>query len=200
MFKKSIKIMPTLAVLSLLATTTVRAHDPILGEIKMFGFNFAPRGYAFCDGQLLSIASNTSLFSLLGVTFGGDGRTTFGLPDLRGRVAVHPGTGPGLSPVSWGETGGAERKQLSSSNMPSHVHEAVLQGTSGLNNQEGPADHSLAADPREKQYSNAAPNVAMNADSITIQPTGGGQAFDLRNPYLGIYHSIALQGLYPSRN
>lgn len=200
MFKKSIKIMPAVAVLSLLATTAVRGQDAYLGEIRMFGFNFAPRDYAFCDGQLLPIAEFTALFSLLGTTYGGDGRTTFALPDLRGRVAVHPGTGPGLSPVSWGQQGGAETRTLTSSNMPSHVHEAFLHGTSTDGNQEGPTGHSLAADPREKQYSNAAPNVAMNAGSITIKPTGGGQAFDLRNPYLGIYHSIALQGIYPSRN
>jgi microcystin-dependent protein len=101
--------------------------DPFLAEIIMFAGNFAPRGWAFCDGQLLSIASNTALFSLLGTTFGGDGRTTFGLPDLRGRTAVHPGTGPGLSNRSWGEKGGTETNTMTINQMPVHHHVITYQ-------------------------------------------------------------------------
>ena len=93
--------------------------DPFIGEIIMFGGNFAPRGWALCNGQLLSISQNSALFSILGTTYGGDGRTTFGLPDLRGRVSMHPGTGPGLSPRSLGQKGGAETETLTTSNMPS---------------------------------------------------------------------------------
>jgi len=174
--------------------------SPFIGQIQIFGFNFAPRGWAFCDGQLLSIASNTALFSLLGTTYGGDGRTTFGLPDLRGRVPIHPGTGPGLSPVSWGQRGGAQTRQLSVSNMPAHTHTATLHATSTNGNQTGPTDHILAGDPREDQYSNATPNVTMSPSSITMAPAGASQVIDIRDPYLGVYFSIALVGVFPSRN
>ena len=97
--------------------------DPFLAEIVMFGGNFAPRGWAFCDGQLLAISSNTALFSLLGTTYGGDGRTTFGLPELRGRFAMHPGNGPGLSSRKLGQKGGSERVTLAITNLPSHTHQ-----------------------------------------------------------------------------
>ena len=102
--------------------------EPFIGQIQIFGFNFPPRGWSFCDGQLLPIAQNTALFSLLGTTFGGDGRTTFGLPDLRGRVAIHPGTGPGLPPVTWGQRGGAASTVLTTNQMPNHNHQAIASG------------------------------------------------------------------------
>lgn len=190
-----------LVVAPALMASQVEASDPFIGQIQQFGFNFPPRGWAFCDGQLLSIASNTALFSLLGTTFGGDGRTTFGLPDLRGRIAKHVGTGPGLSPVSWGQRGGAETVVLQSNNMAPHTHPATLHATSTDGNQEGPDGHILAGDPREDQYSDQTPNVTLNAASITTgNNTGGGVPVQIRNPYLGIYHSIALVGIFPSRN
>ncbi len=108
--------------------------EPFLGEIKMFGGNFAPRGWAFCNGQLLAISTNTALFSILGTTYGGDGRTTFGLPDLRGRVPVHAGMGqpgPGLSPVSLGQVGGTPSTTILTSNLPPHTHTAVLAPAGG---------------------------------------------------------------------
>jgi microcystin-dependent protein len=189
------------------------ASEPFLGQIMQVGFNFAPRGWALCDGQLLPISSKSALFSLLGTTFGGDGRTTFGLPDLRGRVAVHVGNGPGLSNVNWGQRSGVENVTLTQANMPSHTHTATATATATLNatdtngNETGPTNRILANDPRENQYSDAAPNVTMNASSITVNitdvtvgNTGGSQAFNIRNPYLGIYHIIALQGLFPSRS
>ena len=174
--------------------------DPFIGQIQTFGFNFPPRGWAFCDGQLLSIASNTALFSLLGTTFGGDGRTTFGLPDLRGRTALHAGTGPGLSPVTWGQRGGVQNSTLTTNNMPSHNHAVTLHGTSTDGNQKGPDGHILAAVEDGHPYSNATPNVTANASSVTTANAGGGQAFENRDPYLGIYHCIALTGIFPSRN
>ncbi|MEX1309383.1 MAG: tail fiber protein, partial [Candidatus Sulfomarinibacteraceae bacterium] len=102
--------------------------SPFIGQIQLFGFNFPPRGWAFCEGQLLAISSNTALFSLLGTTFGGDGRTTFGLPDLRGRSAVGVGNGPGLSSVSWGQRSGAENVTLNVNTLPSHTHSAAVTG------------------------------------------------------------------------
>jgi microcystin-dependent protein len=202
MFSKTTRSVVAAAALSagLGAAPPAMASEPFIGQIQMFGFNFPPRGWAHCNGQLLSISSNTALFSLLGTTFGGDGRTSFGLPDLRGRIAKHVGTGPGLSPVSWGQRGGAETVVVQSSNMPSHNHAATLHATSADGNQEGPGGHILAHDNREDQYSNATPNVTMNAASITTAAAGGGVPLQIRNPYLGIYHSIALTGIFPSRN
>ena len=202
MMRKSARYLAAATVVctSLGFGSTALASEPFIGQIQTFGFNFAPRGWAHCNGQLLSIASNTALFSLLGTTFGGDGRTTFALPDLRGRAAVHPGSGPGLSNITWGQRGGSETRILSVSNLPSHNHTATLHATSTNGNQTGPANHILANDPREDQYSNGAPNVTMNAASVAVGNTGGGQSFSIRDPYLGIYHSIALTGVYPSRN
>lgn len=206
MFNKPCKPALALAAIALviapvLTATEAEAANPFLGQIQMVGFNFAPRSWATCDGQLLPISQNQALFSLLGTTFGGDGRTTFALPDLRGRISKHAGTGPGLSPVTWGQRGGAETVTLQANNMAIHTHPATLHATSTDGNQEGPAGHILAGDPREDQFSDQTPNVTMNAASITIgNNTGGGVPVQIRNPYLGIYHVIALQGVYPSRS
>jgi microcystin-dependent protein len=118
--RKSITILVLLLCLSF--SNTANAQEPFIGEIKMFGGNFAPRGFAFCDGQLLSISQNTALFAILGTTYGGDGRTTFGLPDLRGRVPVHAGTGPGLSSYRIGQKGGTETTTITVANLPAHSH------------------------------------------------------------------------------
>lgn len=181
-----------------------RASEPFIGQITMFGGNFAPRGWAFCDGQLLSISSNSALFSILGTTFGGDGRTTFGLPGLRGRTAVHPGSGPGLSNVLLGQRSGAENHTLTTQQMPSHTHTATatLRGQSAAGDREGPGGNSLAKDSRDDGYSTVAPNVDMMSTSVLVEVgnTGGNQSFSIRDPYLGINHIIALVGIFPSRN
>jgi len=188
---------------SLLATSMswapmASASEPFIGQIQMHGFNFAPRGWAFCDGQLLPISSYTALYSLLGTTFGGDGRTTFGLPDLRGRSAKHVGTGPGLTPVTWGQRGGAETVTLTTSNMAAHSH--ALKGNNSAGNSATPGGNTLASKSRTNIYSSAnAPDVNMHSGSIA-NSTGGGTPVQIRNPYLGIYHSIALVGIFPSRN
>lgn len=173
--------------------------EPFLGEIKMFGGNFAPRGYALCDGQLLPINQNTALFSLLGTIYGGDGRTSFALPDLRGRVPVHEGTGPGLSPVQLGSRGGSETTTLNISNLPPHDHTATLHGEKVAPTDPNPSGRMLAGgsiyaspDPKEDK--------TMASGSVKVQSTGGGQSFNNRPPYLGMNYIIALQGLYPSRN
>jgi len=166
--------------------------EPFIGMIVQFGGNFAPRGWALCDGQLLSISQYTSLFSILGTTYGGDGKTTFALPDLRGRVAIHPGHGPGLSNYQLGQKGGAQTVTLTVNNMPSHNHTLSginAQGTDGVENA------TLA---NTKIFNPDAPDTPMHADVIGNR--GGSQPFSIRQPYQSVNFIIALQGLYPSRN
>lgn len=167
----------------------------------MNGFNFAARGWAFCDGQLLPISQNTALFSLLGTTYGGDGRTTFGLPDLRGRVAIHPGHGPGLSNYNWGQRGGVETVTLNVTEMPSHNHSAT--GTPKVNKQAGGQDSPEGAVPAvapDDTYTDSAnANGLANSIAVTVANNGGNMPHTNIQPYLGIYHSIALQGIFPSR-
>jgi microcystin-dependent protein len=172
--------------------------EPFIGQIQMFGFNFAPRGWAFCDGQLLPISQNTALFSLLGTTYGGDGRTTFALPDLRGRVPIHEGQGAGLSDYRLGQRAGAETTTLSIANLPAHNHAASAAGPAGNAND---AIGNIWADDAgvsSATYSSGAASGTMRADAIGN--TGGGQAFDNRQPYLTVNFCIALVGLFPSRN
>jgi len=168
--------------------------DPFLAEIRMFAGNFAPRGWALCDGQLLSIAQNTALFSLLGTIYGGDGRTTFALPDLRSRAPMHPGSGPGLTPRTLGQSGGTETVTLNVSQLPTHTHQMNAVKTSG--NSDVPDNNSLAQ--AGYQTDSTTNLVAMNAVAITY--TGAGQGHDNMAPSLGINFIIALEGVYPSRN
>jgi microcystin-dependent protein len=214
MFRKIHKTMGgCVAALALLVgsaswSTNAHASDPFIAEIIMFGGNFAPRNWAFCDGQLLSIASNTALFSLLGTTYGGDGRTTFGLPDLRGRVPIHPGNGPGLSSYRLGQRGGVENVTLTTSQMPSHTHAAAatadLVGTSSRGTSLSPAGKSLGSERRTRLYSTAAPDAPMSAGSVLVNVTnssaGGGQSHTNVQPYLAVNFIIALQGVFPSRS
>ncbi|PHN06707.1 phage tail protein [Flavilitoribacter nigricans] len=175
--------------------------NPFLGQIQAFGFGFAARGWAFCDGQLLPIASYTALFSLLGTTFGGDGRTTFALPDLRGRSIVHVGNGPGLSNISWGQKSGAETHTLTTGQLPSHGHVATVHlGTGLANNANGSGANFAANTGGTSIYNNGALGAGMANGNVTVNNNGGNQAFNMRNPYLGIYVSIAMQGIFPSRN
>ena len=175
--------------------------DPFLGEIRMFAGNFAPRDWALCDGQLLSIAQNTALFSILGTTYGGDGRTTFGVPDLRGRSPIHQGDGPGLSSVRLGEEGGAEEQTLTENQLPAHNH--PLNGSTGASDQSTPTD-GVPAVPTDtpattaQVYSTAMPDTLFAAD--TVGDTGSGDPVSVRSPYLAINYIIALQGQFPSRS
>jgi microcystin-dependent protein len=177
--------------------------EPFLGQISMFAGNFAPRGWAYCDGQLLAISQNTALFSILGTTYGGDGRSSFGLPDLRGRFPMHPGHGPGLTSHRWGERGGREEYTLSISEMPSHSHTGTMHAESAQADSNSPINRLLAFPLQDDYiYSSSAPtpNQTMHADSLQIRNTGGGQPFPIVNPYTCIYFIIALQGIFPSRN
>lgn len=168
--------------------------EPFIGQIMQIGYGFAQRGWAFCDGQLLPINSNEALFSLLGTSFGGDGRTTFGLPDLRGRIAKHVGTGPGLGPVSWGGTGGSETTTLAVSQLPAHNH--AVQGKNVDGEDSDPSGRYFGRSAPEELYVGDGSLSAMGDTTNT----GGGQPVPIRNPYLGIYHVIALVGIFPSRN
>src|SRR5260370_37209204 len=170
--------------------------DPFLGEIRVFGFDFPPRGWATCAGQLLSISQDTALFSILGASFGGDGRSTFALPNLQGTVPVHVGAGPGLTLRALGESGGTPEVTLSVAEMPAHSHTANC--NSGLGTSYGPANNVWASDAGgASEYASAA-NVRMAANALT--PAGGGQPHDNRQPYLALNFCIALQGIYPPRS
>jgi microcystin-dependent protein len=168
--------------------------DPFIGEIILFAGNFAPRGWALCDGALLPISQNTALFSILGTTYGGDGRTTFGLPDLRGRVAVHPGTGPGLTTRLLGEKAGGETASVSIEQMPAHGHRVTAASERG--DSADPTNNVPAGDPDEPYIGTG--TAAMAA--TMIQSTGGGQSHANMQPFLGVHFIIALVGIYPSRN
>lgn len=175
--------------------------EPFIAEIKIFAGNFAPRGWAFCDGQLLPIAQNTALFSLVGTFYGGDGRTTFGLPNLQGRIPVHPGTGPGLTNRRLGESGGSEDVTLSTTSLPNHAHTVALdlKASSGAANTSNPIGNSLAA---AAIYKSGTPSIDMDPRSIADATgnSGGGQAHENMPPYLAVNFIIALTGLYPSRS
>lgn len=166
--------------------------EPFLGEIKIWALNFAPRGWAFCDGQTLDIAQNTALFSLLGTTYGGDGRTTFALPDLRGRAPIHVGTGPQLPTFRLGERGGNEAVALTLNELPSHSH---LVAAKNIREQVSPIGNFIGDLPVQTTIDSS---VQMAAESI--QPTGGGQPHDNMQPYLTLNFCIALQGLFPPRS
>lgn len=166
--------------------------DPFLGQIQAFGFNFAPRGWALCDGQLLPIASNTALFSLLGTTYGGDGRTTFALPDLRGRTGVHMGQGPGLTDRALGSKGGEEQVVLTEGQLPAHGHSLVAAAEAA--DQSKPSGNQLASG----NFYHAATNDAKLAET-SIGKTGSNQPHDNMPPYLTINWCIALVGVYPAR-
>jgi len=172
--------------------------EPFIGQIIMAGFNFAPRGYATCDGQLMSIAQNTALFSLLGITYGGDGRVTFALPDLRGRTSMNQGQGPGLTGRVMGEAAGEENYTLISTEIPMHNH--LLTGFQGEGDQPLPQGNTLAGSNQSgtSDFTNVAPNA--NLSPLAISATGGNQAHNNMEPYLVASFSIALEGIFPSRN
>ena len=172
-----------LILLLVLSTRPASAQlEPFIGQVSLFGFNFCPRGWAAADGQLLDIASNSALFSLFGTIYGGDGRTTFALPDLRGRAPVHVGQGPGLSNYIEGQKGGVETVTLVSNEMPVHNH-----ALTELSNQNG----------------NTPGIVVRNGGGAQLTPTtdaGGGAAHENRAPYLVMRYCVALEGIFPSRN
>ncbi len=171
--------------------------DVFIGTIMLFGFDFAPRGWAKCDGQLLPVSQNSALFSLLGTTYGGDGRTTFALPDLRGRVPLGAGHGAGLSMHAIGSRGGVESMTLMQANMPSHTHMLRASGQPG--NSGNPAGNLLAnTGATDLEYSDAGPSVTMSDSAISA--SGGNQPINNMQPHIAMNYCIALYGIFPSRN
>lgn len=202
--------------------------EPYLGQVCMFAGNFAPRGWAFCQGQLLAISTNSALFSILGTTYGGDGQTTFGLPDLRGRAPVGTGTGAGLAPIQPGQLAGTESVTLLSTQMPMHTHVATtttsttatgtvqVAGTPsnpsptpsatnkylGASVAGGPPSAAIWSDQLNDPVTLGNPETidATVSVNVALQTAGGSQPLAIRNPYLGINFIIALEGVFPSRN
>jgi microcystin-dependent protein len=172
--------------------------NPFLGEIRMFSGNFAPRGWAMCNGQLLSISQNTALFSILGTTYGGNGTSTFALPNLQGRVPIHVGQGAGLSLYNLGQQAGVENVALTQGQMPTHNHTVNAVASGG--NQASPASGSLAIESTgtSLDYSTVTPTSPMNAAMLST--SGSGQPHTNIQPYLCVNFIIALVGIYPSRN
>ena len=169
---------------------------PFVGEIKLFGGGFAPLGWAPCDGRLLQINNHDALFALIGTTYGGDGQTTFAVPDLRGRVPVHQGAGPGLGGnVSLGEKGGAESVTLAPSSMPTHNHGFVASQNPGSTT--NPPSNVVAQIPLGSVYIQDAPSVQLASQSVP--PTGGSQPHENMQPFLVITFIIALEGLFPQQ-
>jgi len=170
--------------------------EPFLAEIRIVGFNYAPRGWAFCDGQILPINQNQSLFSLLGTTYGGDGRTSFALPELRGRVPIHFGASNGGSSHSLGQKGGEETNTLTTTQLPQHTHDAHTTSNQGDN--PIPEDRLLGNSTPSELYHGASSLVPMHSGTIGNQ--GGGQGHENMQPYIVLNFCIALQGTFPSRN
>jgi microcystin-dependent protein len=170
--------------------------DPFVAEIRIFPFNFAPKGWAWCDGQLLPLSQNTALFSLLGTTYGGNGKSNFALPDLQGRAPMHPGQGPGLSLHDLGEQGGSETVTLLESEIPAHPH--GMQANAFPANVQAPSpQRALAQSTGGVAYKPPPANTTMSSQAIG--PAGGNQPHNNLQPYLTFYFNIALQGVFPPR-
>jgi len=175
--------------------------EPFIAEIRIFAGNFAPRSWAFCDGQLLPISQNTALFSLIGTTYGGDGRSTTGLPNLQGRAPMHEGQGPGLTPRKLGEKTGVKDVTLTEAQMPNHKHNLMGGGGRGsaatLN---APSNQRIVTTAGSNAYAPFAAGTAANLAPQAIPSTGGSQSHTNQQPYLALNFIIALTGLYPSRS
>jgi microcystin-dependent protein len=193
--KKTMTLLLVIATLSF--SNNLSAQDFYLGEIRMFAGNFAPQGWMKCEGQILSIAQNSALFSLLGTTYGGNGTTTFALPDLRGRAPIHSGQGPGLSVYSLGQQGGTESTTLTVNNLPAHNHAIngiVEDGNSPSPTGNFPAGTKLL----DPEYANTGTVTQMNANMVGN--TGNSNPINNMQPYPTVTYIIALQGIYPSQN
>lgn len=182
--------------------------EPFIGQIILVGFNFAPRGYATCDGQLIAIAQNTALFSLLGTMYGGNGQTTFALPDLRGRVPIHAGMGPGLSLYTQGQAGGEQSHTLISTEIPAHTHSVTIapacsteDATQGSPKNGYPAvANGSGGTPVNAYGASASPSSNMAGTTAVSAAAGGNQPHNNLQPYLTLNYCIALEGIFPSRN
>lgn len=171
--------------------------EPFIAEIRIIGFTFAPRGWAFCNGQLLPVSQNTALFSLLGTIYGGDGRSTFALPNLQGRAPMQPGRGPGLTARRLGETGGTDTVTLSEAQMPAHQHNWQVSARTG--NANDPGTDTYLAGGSSDQFLYGPPSNLVDMHPGALADNGGGQSHNNMQPFLTLNFVIALVGLYPSR-
>lgn len=171
--------------------------DPFVAEIRIFPFNFAPKGWAWCDGQLLPLSQNTALFSLLGTTYGGDGKSNFALPNLQGRAPMHPGQGPGLSLHDLGETGGSETVTLLDSEIPTHSH--ALRASSDDGDLKAPSGNRVLARSTNGFAYQSSTNGLQSMSDQTLAPAGNSLPHNNLMPYLTFHFSIALQGVFPPR-
>lgn len=194
--RKYLLLLGTIPFLVLSPRASAQASQPYLGEVAIVAFNFAPQGWATCDGQLLPISENETLFNLIGTTYGGDGQSTFALPDLRGRVPIHQGQGPGLSNYFLAQTGGTETITLSINQIP--IHEHTLSGQSALGSSSIPTGGVWASQSRLKVYSSASADTPMNAASVSN--AGGSQPHDNKSPFLTLNYIISLFGVFPTQN
>ena len=169
--------------------------EPFIGEIRMFAGNFAPRGWAFCDGQLLSVSQNDALFSLFGTIYGGDGRTTFGLPDLRGRIPIHMGTGPGLAPRNLGAREGAETETVTVNQLPTHTH--AFRASTTVSEETSPSGNVISQSSAADLFIEDTPNFGLAPNAITS--VGGARSHTNIQPFLCIHFIVALAGIFPSR-
>lgn len=172
--------------------------DPFVAEIRIVPFNFAPRGWAFCDGQLLPLSQNTALFSLLGTTYGGNGKTNFALPNMQGNAAMFWGQGPGLSLYDIGETGGSTTVTLLTSEIPAHNHNEIVRPTALASGQSATPQGNFGGRSNSRPYNTSAPNTTMGTTAVGMQ--GGSQPHNNMMPYLTLNFIIALQGVFPPRS
>ncbi len=195
--RRSVALVLTLLAAMVVVPAAVAqiGQNPNVGEVMAVPYNFAPRGWALCQGQLMPIVQNTALFSLLGTQYGGDGRSTFALPDLRGRSAIGSGQGPGLQNYTQGQQGGEESVTVLVTQMPAHTHTA--QGTSAVVSSADPTGNVWATQTRTRVYSASTDNTTMAAGALAT--VGGSQPHDNLSPYLTLNYVIALQGIFPSR-
>lgn len=173
--------------------------QPYIGQIIAVGFNFTPLGWLPCNGQLIGIAENQALFMLIGTTYGGDGQTTFGIPNLNGRVAIGSGQGPGRTNRQLGEVGGSESVTLAANQAGAHAHSFLASAQSGTTNVQGAAE-ALATNPQSAAFLYAPPPATVTLSPAAIAPSAGGQPHENRQPYLGINYVICAEGIFPSQS
>ncbi len=200
MHRSVARLLPAFAISLLFSVPFVYAQNNYLGEIKMFAGNFAPVGWAFCDGSLLQISQNTALFSLLGTTYGGNGTTTFALPDLRGRFPMNAGSGTNLTPRSLGQVGGQETETLTVAQMPVHTHTTVVQVDSTVSTTDRPQNALPARNASATPSYGKTGNATLASSAVVVSPAGGGQPHPIMPPFQCVNFIIALSGIYPSQN
>jgi|TARA_Y100000815_G_scaffold222823_1_gene209563 microcystin-dependent protein len=189
------------ALATAMPTAPVSAQsEPLIGQLTLFGYDWCPRNWARADGQLLAISQNTALFSLYGTTYGGDGRTTFALPDLRGRVPIHDGRGPGLTNYNLGQVGGVETVTLVTPQIPAHSHSGHIVGSNVTADKSSTNGTVLARTLTSPTYAVTTPDTAMANGTVQTDSTGGSQPHENRMPYLAMNWCVALYGVFPSRN